>query len=294
VRSPHGPLGPHGPTRAIVLTFDNLGEASALQRGTWDPRTPLGSDPSVTRALPWLLDALDHSGLRATFFVEAINCELNPEALRAISARGHELGVHGWEHEVWGELDAESERDLLQRCTRAFASLGLGARGFRPPGGELTARTPALLRELGFEWCSPAGGGEGAASVAGSGLAAGVDASDLAAGVDASDLAASVDAGGLAVVPFEWELVDAYHLMERFADLRERHGDSRTPLSAAAAGARMAGALRRTAGLRTVIMHPFLMLDAAWREHVQRLLALCAELGNTMPGGVFARSRVGP
>ena len=51
--------------RAIVLTFDNLGEATALQRGTWDPRTPLGSDPSVTRALPWLLDALDHSALPA-------------------------------------------------------------------------------------------------------------------------------------------------------------------------------------------------------------------------------------
>ena len=104
-------FGPDRRARAIVLTFDNLGEASALQRGTWDPRTPLGSDPSVTRALPRLLDALDHSGLRATFFVEAINCELNPDALRTISARGHELGVHGWEHEVWGALDPGTERE---------------------------------------------------------------------------------------------------------------------------------------------------------------------------------------
>ena len=43
----HG-YGPDGRERAIVLTFDNLGEASALQRGTWDPDTPLGEDPSVT------------------------------------------------------------------------------------------------------------------------------------------------------------------------------------------------------------------------------------------------------
>lgn len=252
--------GPGSGTRArtIVLTFDNLGEASALQRGTWDPQTPLGSDPSVTRALPWLLDALDASGLRATFFVEAINCALNPEALRAISARGHELGVHGWEHEEWGELDADTERDLLERATRAFAAFGLGARGFRPPGGALTARTPALLRELGYEWCSPAGDG------------------------------APLVSHGLVAVPFDWELVDAYHLMDRFADLRERRGDGAAALGAEAAGRRMATALRDGVGQQTVIMHPFLMLDEAWRDQVQRLLEELAALGCVLPGGAFA------
>jgi peptidoglycan/xylan/chitin deacetylase (PgdA/CDA1 family) len=251
--------------RSIVLTFDNLGEASALQRGTWDSHTPLGSDPSVTQALPWLLDVLDHSGLRATFFVEAINCGLNPGALRTISARGHELGVHGWEHEVWGELDARTERELLHRAARAFAALGLGARGFRPPGGQLTERTPALLRELSFEWCSPAAG---------------------------ADLPASVG-GGLTVVPFDWELVDAYHLMERFTDLRERRGDSAAPRSAAATGKRMAAALRDAASLRTVILHPFLMLDPAWQAEVPLLLDVMTEQGEVVTGGAFARSRVG-
>ncbi|HYZ80496.1 MAG TPA: polysaccharide deacetylase family protein [Solirubrobacteraceae bacterium] len=262
--------------RPIVLTFDNLGEASALQRGTWDPRTPLGSDPSVTLALPWLLDALDDSGLRATFFVEAINCELNPDALRSIAARGHELGVHGWEHEVWGELDGETERELLQRATRAFAALGLGARGFRPPGGDLTDQTPALLGELGFDWCSPAKDSPGAGALAGG-------------GPDGSKLAGD----GLAMVPFDWELVDAYHLMVRFADLRASRGDARAALSADAAGERMAARLRDAADPRTVILHPFLMLDPAWRDQVQRLLERMAAQGAVMPGGAFARSRVG-
>jgi peptidoglycan/xylan/chitin deacetylase (PgdA/CDA1 family) len=251
---------PDRPPPAVVLTFDNLGEASALQRGTWDPQTPLGSDPSVTRALPWLLDALDHSGLRATFFVEAINCELNPEALRTISARGHELGVHGWEHESWGGLDAGTERELLERATRAFAALGLSVCGFRPPGGELTERTPALLRELGFAWCSPAGDGPPSVN------------------------------DGLAVIPFGWELVDAYHLMERFGDLREHRGDSRAPIGAEAAGARMAAALRDAVGGRTVIMHPFLMLDAAWRGQVAGLLQGLAAHGGAVPGGELARA----
>src|ERR1700753_1464906 len=110
----HG-YGPDGRKRAIVLTFDNLGEASLLQRGTWDPRTPLGEDPSVTTALPRLLDALHESRLAAPVFVEGVNAELTPRALREIAARGHELGAHGWRHEQWGELSAQPrhERELL-------------------------------------------------------------------------------------------------------------------------------------------------------------------------------------
>ena len=192
--------GPGGPPRAIMLTFDNLGEASALERGTWNPEVPVGSDPSVIRALPGLLDELDERGLTATFFVEAINCELNPRALHEIVARGHELGVHGWSHEPWAELEPAAERELLERSTRAFAELGVRARGFRPPGGELTANTPALLRELGYVWCSPAAGSRSSGQP-------------------------SVQ-DGLAVVPFPWDLVDAYHLMDRFSELRVHRGDA--------------------------------------------------------------------
>ncbi|HEX3978483.1 MAG TPA: polysaccharide deacetylase family protein [Solirubrobacteraceae bacterium] len=260
--------GPEALERAIVLTFDNLGEASSLQRGTWNPRTPLGEDPSVTRALPRLLDALEHSGLTATFFVEAVNCELNPEALAQIAERGHEMGAHGWQHEQWGELDTGEEREVLARTARAFAAAGLGVHGFRPPGGELTPRTPGLLREHGFAWCSPAG-----------------------------DQAPSVR-DGLALVPFDWEQVDAYHLLERFGDLRVRRGAPAQPRDAADTGARLARALRDGGGgggVQTLVMHPFLMLDPAWWEQTQGLLALVAELARSgqawvVPGGRLAES----
>ena len=154
---------------------------------------------------------------------------------------------------------------MLARTARAFAGAGIGVRGFRPPGGELTPRTPALLREHGLAWCSPAG-----------------------------DEPPSVR-DGLACVPFDWELVDAYHLMPRFGDLRARRGAPAQPRSAAATGARLARALRDGAGVQTVVMHPFLMLDEAWREEVQRLLALVSELSRNgeawvVPGGRFAAS----
>jgi peptidoglycan/xylan/chitin deacetylase (PgdA/CDA1 family) len=250
--------------RAIVLTFDNLGEASALERGTWDQQAPLGRDPSVTTVLPRLLDALDGLGMAATFFVEALNCELYPRALREIAGRGHELGVHGWRHEAWSRLSSVQERELLARAGRAFASLGLRPQAFRPPGGKPTAATEALLRELGYRWWSPVGEG-------------------------------TRHGDGLAAIPFDWELVDAYHLMRRFGELRVQRGDGRAPLRPREAAQRLTGGLAERQGTQTVIFHPFLMVDEAWWDGTRRVLARIAELGRegrvwTGPGGELAAS----
>jgi peptidoglycan/xylan/chitin deacetylase (PgdA/CDA1 family) len=259
-------FGPAGRSRAVVLTFDNLGEASALERGTWTAESPLGRDPSVTRALPRLLDALDDSGLTATFFVEAVNTELNPQSLHLIAARGHEVGIHGWSHEDWARLEPADERELLTRSTAEFDRLGLRQRAFRPPGGELTARTAGLLRELGYIWCSPAGPGPPA-----------------------------ID-DGLVTIPFAWTLVDAYHLMERFGSLRESRGDPAAPARPAAAAQRLARGLRDApeGSVQTIILHPFLALDEGWAAEVRALLELLAQLRRSgdvwvTPGGVFAR-----
>ena len=74
---------------AVLLSFDNLGEAADLERGTAQP--PIGDDPSVTVGLPRALEALAAHDLRATFFVEGLNAELYPQALRDIAAAGHEV-----------------------------------------------------------------------------------------------------------------------------------------------------------------------------------------------------------
>jgi peptidoglycan/xylan/chitin deacetylase (PgdA/CDA1 family) len=215
-----------------VLTFDNLGEASELERGTW--QGPLGRHESVTVALPRLLDELDALELTATFFVEGLNCELYPDALAEIVARGHELGVHGWRHEAWSSLAPARERELLTRAGGAFASLGLEARTFRPPGGSPTSATAGLLDELGYRWWSPEAGGY---------------------------------RGGPPAHPFEWELVDAYHLMERFG----------APVGAAEAAERMARRLADGRGEQVVVLHPFLMLDPAWWDGARRVLRVIAQ-----------------
>ena len=260
-----GNFGPAGLPSALVLTIDNLGEARALERGTQPSNEPVGNDPSVTAALPWLLDELGARSLSATFFVEAINTELYPDALKEMAARGHEIGLHGWRHEEWTSLSATEEREILTRAVDAFAALSLNAPGFRPPGGELNPRTPALLREAGLRWCSPAG---------------------VKAGVR----------HGLAYVPFGWDFVDAYHLMDSFGALRSSRGDPERALDPGDLADRWEeelADLANTGSLRTLVLHPFLMLDERWAGGVSRLFAFMAELARerrtwVVTGGAFA------
>ena len=241
--------------RTLALSFDNLGEAADLERGLWPPGEPLGRHPSVTTVLPRLLDELDAAGLRATFCVEALNCELYPSAIGEIAARGHELALHGWRHETWHELGAEREDELLARGRRAFAAVDVEVRGFRPPGGELTDRGVAALASAGFAWVSPAG-------------------------------ARPQPSASPACVPFEWALVDALYRLASFAARREALGAGREPLAPDATADRLIAALRRSlaqARSATLVLHPFLMEDGAGWEAARRVLRAVRTLAD---GGV--------
>jgi peptidoglycan/xylan/chitin deacetylase (PgdA/CDA1 family) len=225
----------------ITLTIDNLGEATALERGIWDGSTPLGADPSVTVALPRLLDELDRLGLAATFCVEAINCGLYPTAVQEIAARGHELAMHGWRHERWSEVEPGRERELLRRSREAFAALGLAPVRFRPPGGAPAPADPELLAEHGITWWSPAAGPQ-------------------------------LPETAITTLPFDWDLVDAYLLMESFSELRVRRGEQSAPLDPATAGARLRARISSAVAPLVLVLHPFLMLDEAWWAEVCALL----------------------
>jgi peptidoglycan/xylan/chitin deacetylase (PgdA/CDA1 family) len=232
--------------RAVLLSFDNLGEAADLERRPAEA-PPAGDHPSVTVALPWLLDTLAVLHLRATFFVEAINAEIYPQALRDIAAAGHELGMHGWRHERWGALAPAEEDELLGRGLRALVALGLEIDGFRPPGGALGPRSVATLAAHGLRWCSPVG-------------------------------TRAARAGAIACLPFRWPLVDAYHRLESFAERRVRLGDRAAPASPREAADALLEALEAPGdGPLVVILHPFLMLAPAEVAEARRVLARLAE-----------------
>jgi peptidoglycan/xylan/chitin deacetylase (PgdA/CDA1 family) len=220
-----------GPGRAAVaITFDNLGEASDIERRQWPLDAPLGRHLSVTRTLPRVLELLADLELRATFFVEGVNAELYPEALLEIDGVGHEVAYHGWRHERWADLDGPRERELIEKGVGALGELGLRPVGFRPPGGRLARSSSKALSDAGFAYCSPAGEGAGVRQQ-------------------------------LVVLPFRWTLIDAFHYLPNFAGRRNAALGSPHALAPAALRATLGDALEHAIGSGTflaVLFHPFL------------------------------------
>jgi hypothetical protein len=178
----------------VSVTFDNLGEAAEQELGQ---PTATGGHYSVLTALPMVLDELAGAGIRATFFIEGVNAQTYPEALQSILAGGHEVAYHAWHHEEWAQLTDEQEKENLARGLAAMRALDIQPAGFRPPGGLLGRRTLELLEDEGLSYCSPAGTG---------------------AGIDR-----------VALLPFSWPAVDAYHILPAFDALRAHIDGTREP-----------------------------------------------------------------
>ena len=139
------------PRLTVCLSFDfdamsnwigslKTKSAPALSRGEFGAH-------SISR----ILSALRQRDVRCTFFVPGHTALAFPDAVRAISADGHEIGHHGWVHENPAELDPEEERTVIERGLAALAKVDVPeVRGYRSPGADFSATTPALLGEYGF------------------------------------------------------------------------------------------------------------------------------------------------
>lgn len=259
---------PDGARGALCLSFDNLGEAAELELGA-EPDA-LGEHFTATRVLPELLDALGEREIGATFFVEGLNAELYPDALKEIAGGGHEVAYHAWRHEQWDDLSAREQADNLRRGIEAFRRLGGGTgesgidiAGLRPPGGQLGADGLGVLRDAGLRYASPAGEG---------------------AGVE----------DGIALLPFQWRHVDASCVLPPLAPAREQMTGSPDPVEPAAFLAWLEAEVERLegdGGFLSIVLHlPLLewlggerlgalldrLTEAAGRDALW--LSTCAEL----------------
>ncbi len=227
-----------------------------MERGRRREDEPLGHHPSVTRALPRVLALLAEVRLCATFFVEGLNAQLYPEALRTIGAAGHEVAYHGWRHEDWANLSPARERELLERGVDALGQLGLRPVGFRPPGGVLTSTTWRALAEASFTYCSPAGDGVAYRH-------------------------------GLAVLPFRWTLIDAFHYLSHFAPRRRAALGDAEVLTPATLQATLSEALRDAVdrgAFLALLFHPFL---ADTGERLEAIRTVLGEVRALVDQGVL-------
>lgn len=96
-------------------------------------------------AVPRILEFLQERNIKITFFVvgqDATRPE-NQEALGQLSAAGHEIANHSFNHEPWLHLySTEQLNDELARAEDAIESAtGVRVKGFRGPGFSLSTGT---------------------------------------------------------------------------------------------------------------------------------------------------------
>jgi len=81
-----------------------------IQREQWDE-----CELRVMQSCGRVLDLLEKHRTRATFFVLGYIADKLPGLIRDIEERGHEIGTHGYNHQLVTRLTpGEFEKDLVQ------------------------------------------------------------------------------------------------------------------------------------------------------------------------------------
>ena len=114
-----------------------------LPRGDWE-RLP----STVVMETGKLLELLKMFEVRATFFVLGYVAEKHPELVVRIHGQGHEIGYHGWDHELVYRLAPAEFRHILRRGVECLTSItGVRPMDFALPNG------PSTISILGPRKC---------------------------------------------------------------------------------------------------------------------------------------------
>src|SRR5471032_3473526 len=119
---------------AFALSFDSDHETNELRDGGKSIGRMAWGQYGNRVGVPSILKLLARHDVKATFYVPAVTAMLYPEEQRALVAEGHEIGIHGWIHELNSVLPLQAERDLLMRSADTLEKItGKRCVGMRTP-----------------------------------------------------------------------------------------------------------------------------------------------------------------
>lgn len=138
---------PHHFTVDVEEYFHATGLATWFPQDTWDA-IPRRSPRIIDR----LLESLESSKVRATFFVVGWLAEREPDMVRTIASAGHEVGSHGWFHRLATGQSRSEFREEVRR-SRSFLEDLTGERvsGFRAPSFSIVPGLEWALEVLAEE-----------------------------------------------------------------------------------------------------------------------------------------------
>jgi peptidoglycan/xylan/chitin deacetylase (PgdA/CDA1 family) len=190
---------PQGARCAVALSFDSDHETNELRDGGKSIGRMSWGQYGSRVGVPRIAALLKSHDVRASFFVPAVAALIHPDEQRALVADGHEIGVHGWIHELNSGLTMEAERDLMLRSADTLERItGVRPVGMRTPSWDFSPATLAIAKELGLQYDS-----------------------SLMADEDCYELLLNGEPSGVVELPVEWVRDDAaYFMMHRFQALR--------------------------------------------------------------------------
>ena len=99
-----------------------------------------------------ILDILDEYGAKATFFLGGSWADDNVDCVRAIVARGHEVGSHGYFHKSHDKMNYEQNLAEIRTSVKLLnAILGIDICLFAPPSGAFNDHTVNASASLGLK-----------------------------------------------------------------------------------------------------------------------------------------------
>jgi len=144
---------PGGARVAVLLSYDVDNETiQGLRTGEFSIG-PLSQGQYGARvALPRIVRLMDQESIPATFFFPAWSLKLAPEQAQVIQSSGlHEIGVHGWIHELNTSIDGATEERLLRQAMDEIEAIaGVRPVGYRAPSWNHSPNTLSIVRDMGF------------------------------------------------------------------------------------------------------------------------------------------------
>jgi peptidoglycan/xylan/chitin deacetylase (PgdA/CDA1 family) len=184
---------------AVALSFDSDHETNELRDGGNSIGRMSWGEYGSRVGVPRILRVLELAGVPATFFVPAVAALLHPDEQRRVVKEGHEIGLHGWIHELNSVLPEGDERMLHFRAADTLMRVtGAEPVGMRTPSWDFSPATLRIERELGLIYDS-----------------------SLMADDDPYELLEHGEPTGIVELPVEWIRDDAvYFNMHRHSALR--------------------------------------------------------------------------
>jgi len=148
------PPWPGGARCAVAITFD-VDSDSFVHIAEPERAHRLVCTTSWTRyddvAIPRIVEIFRQFDIHQTFFFPAWCMERYPHLVEAVLAGGHEVGLHGYLHELANTLSLEREQELLQRGMEVTQRLiGRRPAGWRAPLYSFSENTADLIARAGF------------------------------------------------------------------------------------------------------------------------------------------------